>query len=614
MADAAERSANRFALLMLDDAGLDQGLISEGRQLLGTAELAATVRTFRELDVSNGGALTPDQVVAAMQAVKPMATREQVLKLIATFDQNGDGEIQLDEFVVMMGRLFAVTYDATTSASGGGVAPKVSSKQRKASANFIDSLSKMSNSVDPAALKEEGVDFISTYINIGGLDLKPAIGSLDGYSVHVIGYIIEVDAVAKSGDKPKGGRAAYKPATVGLMHDQSLSPPKRNSPPSTDEEKKPVITTKKAVFAEGSTLIWNSTVRAEIPFATPGTLRLDLYVTPSGKVEGPDSSEQYFSSVKVATASLDLGEISKSDWLEEMRAVNLQRLLLPEFIMQEQSLRAASENHDSTQLDVSPEKAPPLQRKNSLNNFAEEDEDEEASVINLNRHKDSGFTRLSKRITTRSIIRRQSTFGSGLHQKIPKECGLLIGVVKDPKAVALIEAMWDTRRLGNSRSVRLMERPWYIIPPNDKRVQKWELIILGAMIFVSTVTPFEVSVMGSTKDFSVLWFLNWGIDGIFVLDLILQFFLGYFDRALNRVINDPHFIIIRYLKSWYVGLRVVERNDGVPYLIRERACVPITGSSPILSRSFHSRCFSRTTLSWESCAWCVLYGWSSLSS
>ena len=119
-----------------------------------------------------------------------------------------------------------------------------------------------------------------------------------------------------------------------------------------------------------------------------------------------------------------------------------------------------------------------------------------------------------------------STAGTNIHEKIPKECQLMIGVVKDPKAVAVIEAMWDTRRLGLFRSVRLMERPWYIVSPSDKRVQRWEIVILFAMIFVSTVTPFEVSVMGTTTDYSFLWFLNWFIDIIFCFDLGLQFFLG----------------------------------------------------------------------------------------
>lgn len=581
---------------ILDDPDLDQALIAEGRRLLDPAELNATVKTFRELDTSDSGALDPDQVFAAMQAVKPTATRGQVNQLIAEFDENGDGEIQLDEFVVMMGRLFAAAHADTSDQSLAASTPRgsalKSSKQMKSSGNLLASLSKMANNVESSVPKEDPPDYVLVYLNIGGVDLKPIpTGSLDGCSVHVVGYNDE-HVVVKTAEKPRGRRASsYKPVTVGLMGEgPPARPPHPGSPtlPSGDS-KKPLFTTKDAAIVENSTIIWNTTVRAEIPSMFPGTLRLDLFVTPGAAKKDSTEPEMFFTAaLKVATASLDLGEISSPSWDEEMRVITLHRIKLPDFLQQQhfqQLKRQASEiaaandeSPPSAQIDVAPEKNVIIEEDDAETELEETsvreikptgatppaearsvDKGDSSRRLNgsfkgeLGGRMQRGTIMLSKRINVRGSSKRtMSTAGTNIHEKIPKECQLMIGVVKDPKAVAVIEAMWDTRRLGLFRSVRLMERPWYIVSPSDKRVQRWEIVILFAMIFVSTVTPFEVSVMGTTTDYSFLWFLNWFIDIIFCFDLGLQFFLGYFDRELNQIINDPHFIVARYLKSWFL--------------------------------------------------------------
>ena len=35
------------------------------------------------------------------------------------------------------------------------------------------------------------------------------------------------------------------------------------------------------------------------------------------------------------------------------------------------------------------------------------------------------------------------------------------------------------------------------------------------------------------------------------MDHRLQFFLGYFDRHRNQIVNDPGFIFRRYVSSWF---------------------------------------------------------------
>ena len=59
--------------------------------------------------------------------------------------------------------------------------------------------------------------------------------------------------------------------------------------------------------------------------------------------------------------------------------------------------------------------------------------------------------------------------------------------------LAIAEAMWDTCMLYEDRSVRAMQRSPWVLSPNLWAVKKWDMLILVAMLYVSTVTPYEVS-------------------------------------------------------------------------------------------------------------------------
>ena len=69
---------------------------------------------------------------------------------------------------------------------------------------------------------------------------------------------------------------------------------------------------------------------------------------------------------------------------------------------------------------------------------------------------------------------------------------------------------------------------------DSSRPLDWQLVILLAMLYVSTITPYEVTVMDSTP----LWLrvLNYGFDFIFFIDMSLQFFQGYHDAELKQMV------------------------------------------------------------------------------
>ena len=82
---------------------------------------------------------------------------------------------------------------------------------------------------------------------------------------------------------------------------------------------------------------------------------------------------------------------------------------------------------------------------------------------------------------------------TSVHARLPERSELGITIVKDPKSLAMVEAVWETRIYSKDKNVRLMERPAYILSPNHRSVNKFNLAVVAAMFYVMTVTPYEVA-------------------------------------------------------------------------------------------------------------------------
>ena len=167
---------------------------------------------------------------------------------------------------------------------------------------------------------------------------------------------------------------------------------------------------------------------------------------------------------------------------------------------------------------------------------------------------------------------------------------------------------------------------------DSSRPLDWQLVILLAMLYVSTITPYEVTVMDSTP----LWLrvLNYGFDFIFFIDMSLQFFQGYHDADLKQMVYDPYLICRQYVSTWFVidflsifpfddVLKVVSGDrgkgtDGTQFLrlvklARLVKLVKLTRLARIVktSRSQYTNLikFGVTImflLHWVACAWCLL--------
>ena len=83
-------------------------------------------------------------------------------------------------------------------------------------------------------------------------------------------------------------------------------------------------------------------------------------------------------------------------------------------------------------------------------------------------------------------------------------------------------------------------------------MQKWDLVVLVALCYTATVTPYEVMVLRRGED-NAKWLigLNVFVDCLFGIDIILNFFLAYFDTNIHQWMYDQRMIMINYMSTYF---------------------------------------------------------------
>lgn len=91
----------------------------------------------------------------------------------------------------------------------------------------------------------------------------------------------------------------------------------------------------------------------------------------------------------------------------------------------------------------------------------------------------------------------------------------------------------------------------WIINPNGRFMQKWDVLTAVALIFTSIVTPFEVGFLETKINF--LFAINRFVDVVFLSDMLLHFFLAIEFRDYQGVhyIKDHRVIARHYIGSWF---------------------------------------------------------------
>ena len=117
-----------------------------------------------------------------------------------------------------------------------------------------------------------------------------------------------------------------------------------------------------------------------------------------------------------------------------------------------------------------------------------------------------------------------------------------------------------SRYFHDLQQVRLRTRglknPWWLIDPrNSKWMGLWDGFTSAAILFTAFVTPYEVSFLPmATVAHDPLFIFNRLLDGIFIIDMLIQFVLIYADgdsETRGRWVVNPSRIAFHYLRGWF---------------------------------------------------------------
>lgn len=100
-----------------------------------------------------------------------------------------------------------------------------------------------------------------------------------------------------------------------------------------------------------------------------------------------------------------------------------------------------------------------------------------------------------------------------------------------------------------NQNLRLQEKPaWYVIMPDSKFKTFWNITVILLLLYTSTVVPFQVAFVDKDTNFAIL--VNYFVDILFGIDIIVNFFSAYETRNHRIEIRIKH-IVREYLTGWF---------------------------------------------------------------
>ncbi|KAJ6698846.1 POTASSIUM CHANNEL AKT1 [Salix purpurea] len=110
----------------------------------------------------------------------------------------------------------------------------------------------------------------------------------------------------------------------------------------------------------------------------------------------------------------------------------------------------------------------------------------------------------------------------------------------------------------------------FIISPYDRRYRIWETFLVALVIYTAWVSPFEFGFLKQPE--RPLSICDDVVNGFFAMDIVLTFFLAYFDKTSYILVDDRKSIWRRYVTSIYwsiTTLTTVGYGDLHPVNTRE---------------------------------------------
>jgi len=84
--------------------------------------------------------------------------------------------------------------------------------------------------------------------------------------------------------------------------------------------------------------------------------------------------------------------------------------------------------------------------------------------------------------------------------------------------------------------------------PDSKFKTFWNITVILLLLYTSTVVPFQVAFVDKDTNFAIL--VNYFVDILFGIDIIVNFFSAYETRNHRIEIRIKH-IVREYLTGWF---------------------------------------------------------------
>ncbi|CAG9311584.1 unnamed protein product [Blepharisma stoltei] len=91
--------------------------------------------------------------------------------------------------------------------------------------------------------------------------------------------------------------------------------------------------------------------------------------------------------------------------------------------------------------------------------------------------------------------------------------------------------------------------PFLIIHPNIKAKIIWNIIIAICLIYCVTIMPFSMAFY-ETNGYDVWFFIDMTLNGLFFIDILVQFCSAYYDED-GTLVTSRFKIILKYLLGWF---------------------------------------------------------------
>ena len=110
-----------------------------------------------------------------------------------------------------------------------------------------------------------------------------------------------------------------------------------------------------------------------------------------------------------------------------------------------------------------------------------------------------------------------------------------------PQAQSISSLLYDPR--SDPKRAR------WILDPHNPRILAWDQLVGLLLVFTALVTPYEVAFLPTR--FGALFVANRAVDLAFLSDLVMNFFLAYYDLNRRQWVCSHRRIALRYLSSWF---------------------------------------------------------------